>query len=61
MTRKFLGLRAGVVTKAPEASPNLTWDSHKAVDTIPDALVNSIEGNGSMRRKFEQLCRSAQV
>ncbi len=37
------------------------WDSHKASEKIPDVLVKSIEGNESMRRKFEMLCRTAQV
>lgn len=39
----------------------LGWDSHKAIDLIPDTLVRTIDGNDSMRRKFEQLCRTAQV
>ena len=37
------------------------WDSHRAIDAIPESLVKSIEGNASMRRKFEELCRTAQV
>jgi glyoxylate carboligase len=37
------------------------WNSHTAVDAIPDSLIKSIEGNQSMRRKFEELCRTAQV
>lgn len=39
----------------------LGWDSHKAIDDIPDSLVKTIEGNDGMRRRFEQMCRSAQV
>jgi len=37
------------------------WDSHKAIDAIPETLVRTIDGNDSIRRKFEVLCRSAQV
>ena len=39
----------------------LGWDSHKAIESIPDSLVRTIDGNESMRRKFENLCRTAQV
>lgn len=39
----------------------LGWDSHKAIDEIPESLVRTIDGNDSMRRKFEALCRGAQV
>ena len=39
----------------------LGWDSHKAIDSIPETLVRTIDGNDSMRRKFELLCRTAQV
>lgn len=37
------------------------WDSHKAIESIPDSLVRTIDGNDGIRRKFEQLCRNAQV
>ena len=43
-----------------QAKSGLGWDSHKAIDQIPESLVNAIEGNESMRRKFEALCRGAQ-
>ena len=39
----------------------LGWDSHQAIDEIPESLVKTIDGNDSMRRKFEALCRNAQV
>ena len=39
----------------------LGWDSHSAIDEIPESLVRTIDGNDSMRRKFEALCRTAQV
>ena len=39
----------------------LGWDSHQAIDEIPESLVKTIDGNESMRRKFEALCRTAQV
>eukprot|EP00595_Chromulina_sp_UTEXLB2642_P003434 CAMPEP_0196761380 /NCGR_PEP_ID=MMETSP1095-20130614/595_1 /TAXON_ID=96789 ORGANISM="Chromulina nebulosa, Strain UTEXLB2642" /NCGR_SAMPLE_ID=MMETSP1095 /ASSEMBLY_ACC=CAM_ASM_000446 /LENGTH=383 /DNA_ID=CAMNT_0042110845 /DNA_START=41 /DNA_END=1192 /DNA_ORIENTATION=+ len=37
------------------------WDSHKAIDEIPETLVRTIDGNDSMRRKFELACRTAQT
>lgn len=43
------------------SSSSIGWDSHTAIDSIPDSLVRSIDGNASMRRKFEQVCRNAQV
>ena len=39
----------------------LGWDSHQAISDIPESLVRTIDGNDSMRRKFEALCRTAQV
>ena len=46
---------------AAQSTSNIGWDSHKAVDTIPESLVRSIDGNAGMRKKFEQVCREAQV
>lgn len=43
------------------AKPELGWDSHQAIDSIPETLVRTIDGNESMRRKFEELCRTSQV
>eukprot|EP00349_Pseudokeronopsis_sp_Brazil_P008069 CAMPEP_0202967838 /NCGR_PEP_ID=MMETSP1396-20130829/12860_1 /ASSEMBLY_ACC=CAM_ASM_000872 /TAXON_ID= /ORGANISM="Pseudokeronopsis sp., Strain Brazil" /LENGTH=370 /DNA_ID=CAMNT_0049693375 /DNA_START=67 /DNA_END=1176 /DNA_ORIENTATION=- len=40
---------------------DIGWDSHKAVDAIPDTLVRSIDGNEGMRKKFEKVCRDAQA
>jgi hypothetical protein len=51
----------GGSTNTEQFNSGLAWDSHKASEQIPDALVKSVEGNESMRRKFEMLCRSAQV
>jgi hypothetical protein len=53
--RRSLALRAG------GGESGIGWDSHIAVDQIPASLVNAIDGNESMRRKFEELCRNAQV
>jgi hypothetical protein len=39
----------------------LGWNSHQAISDIPESLVRTIDGNDSMRRKFEALCRNAQV
>ena len=44
-----------------QVKSGLGWDSHKAIDAIPDSLVRTIDGNESMRRKFEALCRNAQA
>jgi len=51
--------------KASEDAPpvNLGWDTHKAVDSVPDSLVkegDGPDGNNSMRFKFEKMCREAQ-
>lgn len=32
----------------------------QAVDEVPQSLVRELEGNDSMRAKFEALCRKAQ-
>lgn len=48
-------------TAQQSASSGIGWDSHKAIDQIPESLVRSIDGNESMRRKFEAACRNAQV
>lgn len=60
-----LGPSSLVLLKASTASEagakaGIGWDTHKAIDAIPDSLVNVIEGNDSMRRKFEALCRKSQ-
>eukprot|EP00607_Mallomonas_marina_P007625 CAMPEP_0182421424 /NCGR_PEP_ID=MMETSP1167-20130531/6813_1 /TAXON_ID=2988 /ORGANISM="Mallomonas Sp, Strain CCMP3275" /LENGTH=368 /DNA_ID=CAMNT_0024598555 /DNA_START=69 /DNA_END=1172 /DNA_ORIENTATION=- len=52
--RKSLDIHAG-------STVELGWDTHKAVEDIPESLVKTIEGNDSMRRKFELLCRNAQA
>lgn len=59
--KKKILIRAGATVASDEQQKSgLGWDSHKAIDEIPQSLVNAIEGNESMRRKFEQLCRNAQ-
>jgi hypothetical protein len=55
-SKLFATTVAGEQTKS-----GIGWDSHKAIDDIPASLVKTIEGNESMRRKFEELCRTAQV
>ncbi|CAM9329730.1 unnamed protein product [Sphacelaria rigidula] len=47
-------------TPQSTAAPSIGWDTHKAVKDVPDTLVRELEGNDSMRAKFEALCRSAQ-
>lgn len=59
-----LAIRAGATTDKAQQSgteSGLGWDSHQAIDSIPESLVKTIDGNESMRRKFESLCRNAQV
>ncbi len=46
--------------KAADA-PGIGWDSHQPVTEAPESLVRGVEGNESMRRRFEQACRAAQV
>jgi hypothetical protein len=53
--------RAGATTVTEPIKDKVEWDSHKAVDEIPETLVRSIDGNASIRRRFELVCRSAQV
>lgn len=48
-------------TTDEQSKSGIGWDSHKAIESIPESLVKSIEGNESMRKKFEQLCRKSQV
>ena len=54
-------IRAGATATDEQSKSGIGWDSHKAIDSIPDSLVRTIDGNDSMRRKFELLCRTAQV
>lgn len=58
INRKTVELHA---TKEDTQGSGIGWDSHKAIDQIPDTLVNAIDGNESMRAKFEQLCRRSQA
>ena len=54
-------LHATTTPADEQKKSGLGWDSHQAIDEIPDSLVKVIDGNDSMRRKFEALCRTAQV
>ena len=58
---RVVGVEANSDSAVEQSKIGISWDSHKAIESIPGALVKSIEGNDSMRRKFEMLCRSAQV
>jgi len=51
----------GTPLEMSDNSSGLGWNSHQAIDKIPDSLTKTIEGNDSMRRKFEEACRFAQV
>jgi hypothetical protein len=62
--KDILSIRGGMqfsATTSEQSKSGLGWDSHKAIESIPDTLVKTIDGNDSMRRKFELLCRTAQV
>ena len=48
-------------TKHFATTSGIGWDSHQAIQSIPESLVKTIDGNESMRKKFEQLCRRSQV
>lgn len=49
--------------KAPKDAPptNIGWNSHEAVDEVPESLVKELDGNYPMRSKFEKMCREAQI
>jgi len=47
-------------TKAGVSEGNIGWDSHVAISEAPATLVRGVEGDESMRRKFEAMCREAQ-
>merc|ERR1712238_46108 len=51
--------------KGENAPPvNIGWDSHSAVEKVPDSLVregDGPDGNYPMRSKFEKMCREAQL
>jgi len=51
--------------KVENAPPvNIGWDSHSAVEKVPDSLVregDGPDGNYPMRSKFEKMCREAQL
>jgi hypothetical protein len=38
-----------------------SFDPHKSLDYIPDTLLKDIDGNDSIRKRFETVLRSAQV
>lgn len=48
MPRSLLSMAAQVENKS-----GIGWDSHKAIDQIPDTLVSTIDGNDSMRRRSD--------
>lgn len=50
-----------ILPKRKIAMETINWEGTQAVDAIPETLVREIDGNHSMRRKFEQLCRQQQV
>mmetsp|Transcript_11333 Transcript_11333/g.12837 ORF Transcript_11333/g.12837 Transcript_11333/m.12837 type:complete len:408 (-) Transcript_11333:425-1648(-) len=58
-TKKIEGKK---VENAPPV--NIGWDSHSAVEKVPDSLVregDGPDGNYPMRSKFEKMCREAQL
>jgi len=58
--RSTVAMAAAAPTKK-EDGPSIGWDSHKPVTDVPESLVRGVEGNESMRRRFEKACREAQV
>jgi len=59
--RSTVCIAATAPTKKEEAGPSIGWDSHKPVTDVPESLVRGVEGDESMRRRFEKACREAQV
>ena len=47
-------------TATAPAKTGPTWDDHVAIPEAPDTLVKGVDGNDSMRRKFEKMLREAQ-
>jgi len=46
--------------KTDDNPVNIGWDSHVPIEAAPETLVRGVEGNESMRRRFEAMCREAQ-
>jgi len=60
--RSKTNLSASITSaQSEQAQSGIGWDSHEAIEAIPESLVKTIDGNETMRRKFEQLCRRSQV
>lgn len=57
--RSVVAMSAAAPTKKEETG--IGWNSHKPVTEVPESLVRGVEGNESMRRRFEKACREAQV
>ena len=63
--KSSLAIRGGDdirTTKSSQDEENdISWNSHVNVDKIPSTLLRKLDGSQTMRSKFEQLCRNAQV
>lgn len=57
--RSVVAMSAAAPTKKEETG--IGWNSHKPVTEVPESLVRGVEGNESMRRRFEKACREAQL
>jgi len=42
------------------SSESIDFNSHFAIDELPDSLVKDVDGNETVRRRFEELVRNAQ-
>lgn len=59
--RPSIRSHAASTDKSTEENPvSIGWDSHVPIDSAPETLVRGVEGNESMRRRFEAMCRAAQ-
>eukprot|EP00293_Proteomonas_sulcata_P004389 CAMPEP_0184321106 /NCGR_PEP_ID=MMETSP1049-20130417/117373_1 /TAXON_ID=77928 /ORGANISM="Proteomonas sulcata, Strain CCMP704" /LENGTH=385 /DNA_ID=CAMNT_0026641803 /DNA_START=52 /DNA_END=1209 /DNA_ORIENTATION=+ len=56
---KVAGLKMAASTEEKQDG-GIGWDSHKAVDRVPDSLCLDGTANTEMRAKFEKMCREAQ-
>ncbi|KAH8055418.1 coproporphyrinogen oxidase [Aureococcus anophagefferens] len=52
--------RPATKLSATATAPAPTWDDHVAIDAPPETLCKGLDGNDSMRRKFEVMLRAAQ-
>mmetsp|Transcript_15403 Transcript_15403/g.19308 ORF Transcript_15403/g.19308 Transcript_15403/m.19308 type:complete len:390 (-) Transcript_15403:464-1633(-) len=60
--RSLICMSTAAPDKKKEDTPEggIGWNSHQAVDAVPESLCKELDGNDSMRVKMEQMLREAQ-